>query len=326
MEKINNKKQVLKFLGRIFLFLLPVVLLAYPADVFISKNLEKSVVHVAGEMIVWKDIYDGKINADIAIYGSSRAWVHFSPSILEDSLNLPAYNFGMDGLNFTFQYFRHKQYLKYNKKPKYIIISGDLFFFEEEDGFYNYSQIMPYMLFNRDYFKNRETFKVYNMFSYFIPLYRYSGQNSEILRALIYAFGLETEKPYRVKGYMGQDLEWTGDFEKAKKEKKQIEVNVNEKIKALFEQFIVECQADGIKVIIVYSPEYAGYREFVKNRSLITDTYKSIAEKYNLTFLDYSEDSISYDIGNFYNATHMNKKGSEMFIAKFASDIKGIIK
>jgi hypothetical protein len=321
MDQNKKNTMLIKFLKRLAVFLIIILFLALIFDIFISYNLKKSRIRVAGEYLVWNDIYDGKIDAEIAIYGSSRAWVHFSPDIIEDSLKMSAYNFGMDGLNFTFQYFRHTEYFSYNIKPKYIIVSGDLFFFEQEQGYYNYIQALPYMLFSQSYFNSRKTFKVFECEDYFIPLYRYMDQKDEVFESLHLAFIGETGPSCREKGYNGQDLEWTTDYDNAKREKNSIEVKVDSQIKALFEKFIEDCKASGIVVIIVYSPEYAGYRDFVSNRSLIIDTYKGIAERYDLLFLDYSEDSMCYDKSYFYNATHLNKIGSELFSAKFASDI-----
>ncbi|MBE2208298.1 MAG: hypothetical protein IAE84_11975, partial [Saprospiraceae bacterium] len=71
-----------------------------------------------GEFEVWNDIYNSNVNCDIAIYGSSRAWVHIDPKILSHILQLNVYNFGIDGHNFWLQYLRHIEFLKYNPKPK----------------------------------------------------------------------------------------------------------------------------------------------------------------------------------------------------------------
>ena len=104
-----------KFLMRIFVFLLPIMAVLYPADYFLSTYLSDSKDYAAGEVKVWKDIYDGHVNSELVIYGSSRAWIHFSPKIIEDSLQISAYNLGMDGHNFSLQYLRHKELLKFNK-------------------------------------------------------------------------------------------------------------------------------------------------------------------------------------------------------------------
>ncbi len=307
-----------KFLKKISLFVLPILLVAIPLDFFISNNLKKSVIHVDGEYLVWNDIYSGNIDADIAIYGSSRSWVHVSPEILEDSLGIKAYNFGIDALNFKFQYFRHQQYLKYNKKPNTIIISADIFSFEKEGGFYNHEQILPYMLWSYDYLKNRNLFSEYSTTSYILPLVRYSGEIFDIL----FDINLKNTTLTRIKGYMGMNRKWTGELESAKKEVGSLKIVVNKELLELFDLFLTECKKDNIKVIITYSPEYIEGKSFIENREEIMNIWESFANKHDLLYLDYTSDSICYNRDYFYNATHLNKTGSELFSAKLAGDIK----
>ncbi|HNQ66819.1 MAG TPA: hypothetical protein PKN32_00450 [Bacteroidales bacterium] len=297
----------------------------YPLDYLISNSLKKSVVHVDGEYLVWNDIYAGKINADIAIYGSSRAWTHIDPEILKDSLGLSAYNFGIDGLNFSLQYFRHKEYFKYNKRPEIIIVSGDIFTFEEEEGFYNHEQALPYMLFNKDYFESRELFKIFEKADFFIPLKRYLGQTWEMARAAILAIGLENEPPARIKGFMGIEREWSQDLLQAIKTKGNLKIKIDYKLLCLFMKFVKECKENNIKVILVYSPEYIEGRTFIVNREDVLGLWYRIAASRGLTFLDYTEDSIGKNRDYFYNSTHLNKQGSKLFSQKFAGDLKKLL-
>ena len=94
------------------------------------------------------------------------------------------------------------------------------------------------------------------------------------------------------------------------------------KLTNYFEQFINECNRDGIKVIFVYSPEYIDGQVFVKNRKEIISKYQYFANKYNLDFFDYSNDTMCMKKEFFYNAEHLNKKGSELFTKKLVRDMK----
>ncbi|PLX09014.1 MAG: hypothetical protein C0596_04235 [Marinilabiliales bacterium] len=311
-----------KFLIKILLFVLPILLIAIPLDFFISKNLKKSTTHAYGEYLVWNDIYSGQIDADIAIYGSSRSWVHISPEILEDSLNMSAYNFGIDALNFKFQYFRHQQLLKYNKKPKMIIVSGDIFSFEKEEEFYNHEQILPYMLWNKDYYKNRKIFNGYNTLDFIIPLIRYTGKTQELIHAFKLSANIKNPHPMRIKGYMGMQRTWNSDLEKAKKEHGSLKIKIDQDLLNLFDKFLIECKNNDIEVILVYSPEYIEGQTFIENRDEIMNLWEGFSEKHNILYLDYTQDSMCYNRDYFYNATHLNKNGSEIFSAKLAEDIK----
>ena len=102
-----------QFLKKIVLFILFTFLLAYPLDIIISNQLKKSNSYARGEYSVWNDLFEGKIDSEIVIYGSSRAWVHINPELLENSFGRSSYNLGIDGHNFRLQYLRHKTLLKY---------------------------------------------------------------------------------------------------------------------------------------------------------------------------------------------------------------------
>lgn len=88
-----------KILENLRIFLLPIIVLAYPLYWFLSKTLEKSHMQI-DDIAIIKTIKEGSIDAEIYVYGSSRAWVHFNSYIMEDSLNRKIYNFGIDGHNF----------------------------------------------------------------------------------------------------------------------------------------------------------------------------------------------------------------------------------
>jgi hypothetical protein len=52
--------------------------------------------------------------------------------------------------------------------------------------------------------------------------------------------------------------------------------------------------------------------------------YDSIACEFHIPILDYSDIPMCYDTAYFYNATHLNKTGAELFTTKLAHDIDSI--
>jgi len=288
------------------------------ADYYISEKL-KDTHNAPGEIEVWNDIYNKNIDADIAIYGSSRAWVHISPKIIEDSLNLKAYNFGIDGHNFWLQYLRNKEYLKYNKAPKVIILSVDVFSFAKRKDLYELNQFKPYMLWNGDINKFTSSYDGFNFEDYYLPLIRYYGSmrgSGSVIKPS------SNESLYRNKGYKGMERKWNNDLAKAKLEKKYFSINIDSDTVSLFNQFLLECKSNEITVILVYTPEYIDGQNFVKNREKIIKIYNDFSNKYDLLFLDYSDDNLCMQKEYFYNASHLNKKGSEIFTSKLAQDLK----
>ena len=53
--------------------------------------------------------------------------------------------------------------------------------------------------------------------------------------------------------------------------------------------------------------------------------YQSIADHYSCQILNHTYDSISYNTLNFYNASHLNRRGAELFSTKLAHDLKELL-
>ncbi len=311
-----------KFLFRIMVFLAPIIVIAGLTEWYFSKTLRKSNAHAESEYPTWNAILDGNINSDIAIYGSSRAWVHVSPTILQDSLKMSVYNFGIDGHNFWLQHLRHKLYLEHNKKPKLIIQTLDFLTLMKQKTLYNPDQFLPYMLWNNEIREATLSYEGYKFFDYEIPLVRYYGKLDafEEIKRLIR--NPDDNVPVRFRGYKGMDRKWNSDFENAKLKYKKINVELNSKSVALFEKYLQECQSKKIKMIFVYTPEFIDGQNLIINREDIMALYRKFSLKYNIPFYDYSNDALSMNQDNFYNALHLNKAGSEKFSRKLAATIK----
>lgn len=293
----------------------------YPTDYILSKYLAKSNDFAAGEVNVWQDIYSGKINSDLVIYGSSRAWVHINPKIIEDSLKISSYNLGIDGHNFWLQYYRHKELLKFNRMPSMIILSLDIFTLQKRLDLYNYRQFLPFMLWDRDSYQYTSSYLGFSVYDYYIPLIRYFKESKSFIIALKCIMHYKTN-PARVKGYMGKDVKWNNDLAKAKSKMDNFEIKPDSSTIKLFEEFIIECKKNGIKLMLVYSPEYIEGQNFVKNRKDIISKYQNFANKYDLQFIDFSNDTLSLKKDFFYNSEHLNKEGSAIFTKKLIKYIK----
>lgn len=291
-------------------------------DIFISQQLQKS-DSCYGEYEVWNDIYDGNINADLLIYGSSRAYRHFDPNIIEDSLDLSAYNLGINGHNFWLQYLRHIEYIKTNTLPKHILLAVDVNSLGKIKDLFQMDQFLPYMLWNKNITKFTSSYEGYNRLDYYVPALRYFGKSNAKQEALV-ALMSDSIIPYRKKGYNGSNEKWNDDFINAKKKMTYYEVRIDKPSLDLFDKFLKECQNNNIKITLVHSPLYIEGQEFVKNRKEILQIFKDFALKYNLYFLDYSKDALSFDKNNFYNAMHLNRLGAELFTKKLVGDLKNI--
>lgn len=312
-----------QFLIKFFLFLLPLVAIAYIADAFISKNLRKSNDFVKGEYNTWNDLYDKNVNADILIMGSSRAWVHFDTKMIGDSLHCKAYNLGIDGHNFWMQNYRRLLAMKQSVKPKVIIQSIDVFTLEKRVDLFYPEQFLPYMLGNDELEGVTKSFIGFTHADFHVPMYRYFGRGPAIVESLKMAFGADNPAT-RVNGYQGQEKGWNNDLEIAKETLGSYTVKLDPTTVQLFEDYLAECKKQNIQLIFVYCPEYIEGQNFIANRKEMMAVYAQWSKAYGIPFFDYSNDPISFDRRYFYNALHMNKAGAETFTAKFLKDFKAL--
>lgn len=309
------------FLYKFLFFLLPIIGLAYFLDIFLSKNLKKSNNHAQKEYTTWNAVLEGKLKSDIYVYGSSRSWVHFNSKIIQESLGMTTYNLGIDGNGFDLQYFRHKLALQYNPKPKLIIHSVDIGTFEHISMF-NPDQFLPYLLWQKEFYKGISKYKVYNFYDCNIPLIRYTGRFDAIKTALKMCFMPQDNPQGRVRGFQGQDIAWNSDFMKAKKAMKSYSAEFNLKIYEQFKRYLEECKTNNIKVVLVFSPVYIKGQRFMKNLDFILSVYEKLADKYGILFLDFSKNEICHRKEYFYNTTHLNTKGAEMFTKELVIRLK----
>ncbi len=312
-----------RFIFRLTLFILPVFVVAYGADIILSKNLKKIKNYKEGEFTVWNDLYDGKINADIVIYGSSRAWLHINSTMMEDSLKINTYNLGINSHNFWLEYFRHSLLLKYNKKPKLIIHALDMATLDKRVDLFNPDQFLPYMLFNKEMKSVINGYKGYTNADFIIPLLRYYGKKDAILGVIKYCLHPNKNPVKRIKGYEGaSDLSWHNDLDKAKKQMNFYQPKLDTATIRLFEKHLADCKQQGIKILLLYTPEFIDGQMFTKNREEVIAIFRNFGFKYNVPFMDYSNDTMSYQKKYFFNAEHLNKLGAEIFTKKLIDTLR----
>jgi len=314
-----------KFLNKNFIFWIGLLLLAFVADFVVTSGLMKTGdlwETGSDEFTTWNAIYSSSINADIIISGSSRAYRHINPFILDTILNLNSFNIGMIASTIDEQFVRYLTFEKYNPKPKYIIQDADY-----RTLWLSYASIdrfLPYIPF----IENKNYLPSITIPNSYIPLYRYFKKNVFIIRGLQEFLNIKHYPELRKKGFYAHDSKWDGEAFNNILQGDSMIVKIEQEAINIFDLFLNHCKNNNINVILVYQPVYYKSTDFYKNLNEIIDIYHFYSKKYDIPFLNYSKDPICYDINYFTNATHLNLKGSELFSIKLAYDIDslGIIK
>ncbi len=267
----------------------------------------------------WNCIIHDTIEADLLVLGSSRALRQYDPYIMDSMLCTNTYVLGQNSFQVNRQIVFYDIYLHYQKKkPSYLIINFD-YYGNWEGSRTDRVQYYPYFVnpFMRRLIKKQEQFDKMELN---VPMYRYYYQGIlSLMRKKNDSVYWNQKNWY--KGYWGNPSKWDG---KKLMEIEKIKFNPQNSIVEKFDSFLTELQRDGIDIVFVSSPIYVGATEKVENLSDFYDFRKRFSEKYDIPVLDYIYDSISYDTAYFYNATHLNKTGAELFTTKLCHDLDSL--
>lgn len=274
----------------------------------------------------WNDIYAGAVDADRVVQGSSRAWVHVSPRVLDSVLGGRSYNLGMDGHGFLSQLGRYRIYRRHNRKPEWILQEVGANTLERRLGTFRPQQFLPY-------WEDPEIRRIAGVGGAFgplddwLPLYRYRQRGPSInLNGLLLRFGLTwLDAPTRKeRGYEGQDKAWDDSFDRFRREHADGFTSVPDpEVVAAFAEFLAECRREGIRVALFWPPEYQEVHSLLRNRRELTERFAELAREHSAVFLDYSAGPLSRDRSFFYNSQHLNREGAERFSLELARDIRG---
>ena len=278
-------------------------------DVAISYNLRHSPKAILNS---FNEIYNDTTCYDLVVMGNSRAYVQYSPRILDSLLSLSSYNLGFNGQGIDWQMVKYMKYCECHGNPKFYIQNIDLFTMQKSTGFQRelfYPYFYDYSLLSRlerysDIYSNSEKY---------IPLYRYKNYFKDF-----YIYHNDT---ILYKGFCPKDLLWDG---KTLEKLDSILINVDVDIKNEWVTFLKNEQLKGVKILFVYAPVHHLVRDKMLNESYMYNIYDSIATQLNISILDYNNDSMCYDTTYFYNGTHLNRKGAEIFTTKLAHDIDSL--
>ena len=297
-----------RFVRTIFLMLGIIVAVSVIFDAYVTYRLQNSRQR---KYVMWNDIIQRQIDADLLIMGNSRAWVQYDPAIIDSIMGGNCYNLGINGSPLNRQIVKYNIYRHYQYKPKCIVVNIDCFTLTWRDG-YEREQFFPYLMYPyvRNEIRKVEPFSIGELY---IPLCRYLTYSG------IYSLLKECQADDELyKGYRGGDWAWDPTtYNKIV----HYHFTVNDSTVEMFDRFLMERKTDGIKILFCHAPIYAGFTQKVDNLQEMYDMYQTIADKYNIPILDYSYDAICGDTTYFYNAMHLNQKGAEKFSRKLALDL-----
>lgn len=317
--------------SKLFRSLIPIFFLGYLilGLFLVDKLLTTSLKNAnQNDYAIWTKVIDGKIDADIAVVGSSRALVHYDCSLIE---SLTTYrdciNLGLNGSGHMLQLPLVSAYLRHNKAPSTMIISLDaasLVPNKQTIKIFRPQQYVPYLSDDILYNQLSELDPVFTKLRY-VPMYKFGLYKDSLEQSLITLLHLHQNwtRDRDEKGYRPTDKDWDGSFDdlvEANPEGFNYPIE-NDSVNAILD-IIQLAKAHNIKVILVYAPEYREFTELLNNYDQILMKFKSIAEESGVAFYDYSDDDrLVINRDNFYNSQHMTATAADSYTRIIAEEV-----
>lgn len=249
------------------------------------------------------------VNAEILIFGSSRAFHHYNSIIIEDSIGMSCYNCGQDGNGSILNYGRYQlicqryspKLVIYDVTPSFDLLAGD-------DNHKYLSWLKVYYDRNgiSDIFESVDSSEKYKMQS---NLYRYNGKFIQIVSDNIHPLQDADINGFRpINGEM--------DTMKIRKKEKKMQEFEFDTLKIAYINKIID-ESPNTKFVFTVSPLWYG----MDSAELLP--IKNICQERNIPFIDFSNDPKYVHNNNYFkDGSHLNARGADEFTRDLIVELK----
>lgn len=251
--------------------------------------------------------------AEMLIFGASRANHHYDVKLIEESTDMSVHNVGRDAESIFYQTAILKSIIE-RYTPKKIILDFPGTF---ENVPYDYDRIfslLPYYDSHpeiRDIVELKSKFEKLKLFSKIYPY------NSTLVTIGIGNLEINKERKYNESVYKGY-VPLTGVFNQPIDSLPIAESYEIDKNKMdLFKSFIQIAKENDIELVVIYSPVY-----YLYNRDYTIELCESICKENGINFFDFSKDEDFLSKPEFFqDKTHLNSDGATLFTKKILQKI-----
>lgn len=250
--------------------------------------------------------------ADILIFGASRAQQQYNPLYFEERMKQTCYNVGRDGEPIFYYYAVLKAILS-RHLPKMIILDIENEVFKESQRSYDrISILLPFYKSHPEMRSIIELRSPYEKFKLQSSIYPYNSMLLKIVKGNIKSGNEEKED---INGYVPL-LRSLNETARAVNLSKPYNLDSN-KLNC-YKAFINDCEKANIKLYIVNAPYY--FNSMGKDISM--EIVKDIAYKNSIDFIDFSKDEYFLKSPQLFDDTvHVNMVGSKIFSNKVIDSI-----
>ena len=298
-----------KFICQIILYISIIIII----DIMIGHVMSYMMDNVKGGDS-WRSNYIcKKTQEDVLIFGSSRAFHHYNPQIITDSLDLSCYNCGQDGNGIILNYGRLSM-IRQRYQPKVIIYDiSTSFDYIANDNHKYLGRLKPYYFEKgiKDIFSSVDQTERWKMQS---SMYRYNSIFIQILSDYFHPIHQVGNKGFRpLKGLL-DPMKLNNNKDNDNNEIMYDSLKID-----YIHKFINLC--NNTKLIFIYSPMWYGYDSTELN------LIKDICQENKIPFLDFSNNpKYVHNDSLFKDGSHLNDKGADEFSKDLVRKLRPMLK
>jgi hypothetical protein len=249
---------------------------------------------------------------DVVIFGSSRAFRHYVPSVISEHVGESVFNAGQNGQYLLYSY-ALEQLLITNYTPKLIVLDVLPSFVVKaknpNEEFERLSSISPYF-YNREVQKLLTRGNVFERIKYASKMYRYNSKLLSILDNLR-GSGIKADNGYEV----------MGDFTFHDRNPFIVDqldtVEIDSFKLSIVKKFITSARAKNINVIVSFSPVSEPLSEKVQQ---VVHFYEQLFTEMDVPFLNFATPEYQ-NKEIFLDLIHMDGVGAELFSREFGETL-----
>ncbi len=303
---------ILNFVGKLVFFVIALFVLDFSIGSILKHFYFKQ-----NSGLLYRTTYAlDSTKADILILGASTANHHYYPLTFEKGLKMSCYNAGRDG-NSIFYHYAVLKAILFRYHPKMVILDYNAKeFLQDQESYDRLSSLLPYYDYHpeiRSIIQLKSRFEKYKLVSRIYPY------NSALFTIAIGNMKFNKSREYSAdeNGYVALRGKWQKHLS-IDSISRDYKID-SEKVK-IFKSLIKECLDSKVKLFICVSPAFSK----IKYEDPSIAIAKRIAQEYNISFYDFSNDSFFLNNPNlFHNPGHLNDEGAKVYSEMVINKING---
>jgi hypothetical protein len=316
-----------KLRKKLIIFSASFVLLAFLIDKLIEFGLTNNYFSMLGKINL---IVEHKIDPEIIVFGASTAQVGVNTPLMSKITKKTCFNAAIDGTTLKQYQCLIQHYNQYSKKNKLVIFVVSPFALFSNDKLTAIERYLPHIDDQYVYSSLSGIDPYLTMKCRYVPLYKYTQVTSNYYFQSISGWKHYFKNDSKIlmdpqMGYTPVSQSWQRDQDEKNKQTPKVKMEIDSVVVNLYARVLNDLKKENRNVVILFPPIQKDGLSRIEGFDQLIDSYNKLSKDTGFLFLNYANCYISGDKGYFYNNSHLNKKGSEVFTEMLSKEIIDLI-